>query len=114
MEIKLGTLGSEHTFYFANVVVRDTKVMSQHTMNDGSYKVQEAPEMKKVFDITLVKVRDPIHPNAENLETEYVKGTTLNLIIGEVSYTVKWIGELSLPVLGKSADNGTSIILIEV
>jgi len=114
MEIKLGTLGSEHTFYFANVVVRDTKVMSQHIMNDGSYKVQEAPEMKKVFDITFVKVRDPIHPNAANLQTEYLKGTTLNLIIEEVSYTVKWIGELSLPVLGKSADRGTTISLIEV
>ncbi|GAI86329.1 unnamed protein product, partial [marine sediment metagenome] len=32
----------------------------------------------------------------------------------EINYTVKWMGELSLPVLGRSADNGTSITLIEV
>lgn len=114
MEIKLGTLDSETIFYFANVVVRDTKVMSQHTMLDGSYKVQEAPLMKKVFDITFVKVRDLIHPNADNLRAEYLKGTTLNLIIEEVSYTVKWVGDLALPVLGRNADHGTSIVLVEV
>ena len=114
MEIQLGTLDSEKTFYFANVVIRDTKVMSQHVMNDGSYKFQEADEMKKSFDIDFVKVRDLIHPNAANLQEEYLKGTTLNLIVEEISYTVKWVGELSLPILGNNADVGTSITLMEV
>jgi hypothetical protein len=110
MEIKLGDLGTEHTFYYANIVIRRTKVMSQHVMNDGSYKFQEAPEVKRIFEVEFVKIFDPENENITNLETEYDKGTTLNFIYDEVNYTVKFVGEL----VKATSVHGTKITLMEV
>lgn len=110
MEIKLGTLGSEHTFYYTNIITRRVKARSEHRMNDGSFKMQEAPEVKRIFEIEFVKIFDPDHENITNLETEFDKGTVLNLIIGEDNYTVKFIGEL----VKATSVHGTKITLIEV
>lgn len=84
------------------------KTASKFILIDGSVKIQEAPEMKKVFSVTLVK---PTSTERTNLETEYDKKTnSLNFIFKTITYTVKFIGNLD-----KSTDAyGMSFMLQEV
>ncbi|MBA7519315.1 hypothetical protein ES705_11393 [subsurface metagenome] len=110
MEIKLGTPGSEKIFYFANVTTRRIKTYSEHIMLDGSKQIQQAPITKKRFDITFVKIFDETHENITNLNTEYEKGTVLNLIYNENTYSVVFLGELT----SATSVYGTAIILQEV
>lgn len=91
MNIQLGTSGAETTFTNAVVAISRGKVTSSHIMLDGSYKIQEAPEVKRVFDVTLVK---PTSTEVTNIETEYDKGTTLKFIHTGSTYTTKFIGTL--------------------
>lgn len=91
MDIELGTSGAETTFTNAVVAISRGKVTSSHIMLDGSYKIQEAPEVKRVFDVTLVK---PTSTEVTNVETEFDKGTTLKFIHKSVTYTVKFTGSL--------------------
>jgi len=110
MEIQLGTPGSEVTFYFASVTTRRIKIYSEHTVIDGSKKIQQAPYIKKRFEITFVKIFDETHENIINLNTEYEKGTVLNLIYNENTYSVVFLGELA----SSTSVYGTDIILQEV
>jgi hypothetical protein len=110
MEIKLGTPGSEVIFYFASVTTRRIKIYSEHTGLDGSKKIQQAPVIKKRFEITFVKIFDETHENITNLNTEYAKGTVLNLIYNENTYSVVFLGELA----SSTSVYGTDIILQEV
>uniref|UniRef100_A0A6M3XKL0 Uncharacterized protein n=1 Tax=viral metagenome TaxID=1070528 RepID=A0A6M3XKL0_9ZZZZ len=91
MNIMLGTAASEVTF--TNVIIGTSrqKVASVITMIDGSKKIQEAVNIKRVFDVILIK---PTATEVTNIETEYDKGTTLNFIHKTVTYTVKFIGNL--------------------
>lgn len=91
MNIQLGTAASEVTFTNAIVSTLRQKTASSHRLLDGSVKVQEAPEIKRLFDITLIK---PTSAEVTNIETEYDKGITLNFIHKSVTYTVKFIGDL--------------------
>jgi len=91
MDIKLGTVDAEKTFTNAIVAISRQKTTSSYKMLDGSIKIQEAPLIKRVFDITLVR---PTSTEVGWIETEYDKGTTLNLIHNGNSYTVKFIGTL--------------------
>jgi len=108
MNIQLGTLASESTLYDVRVTTRQTPIMSQHVMNDGSYKIQEASTIKKIFEVEVINIYQ--NSNIESLETEYAKRTSLNFIFKAVSYTVKIFGDL-----GKSTGSyGTVITLVEV
>jgi len=60
-------------------------------MVDGTKKVQEAPTMKRVFDVTLVK---PTSAEVTAIETEYDKGTTLKFIFNSVTYSTKFSSSL--------------------
>lgn len=110
MEIQLGTPGSEITFYFASVTTRRIKIYSEHINLDGSKRIQQAPTIKKRFEITFVKIFDETHENITKLNTEYVKGTVLNLIYNEITYSVIFLGEL----VSATSVYGTDIILQEV
>jgi len=92
MDIQLGTAASEVTF--TNVIVGTSrqKVASVITMIDGSKKIQEALYLKRLFDVILVR---PTSTEVINIETEYDKGTTLNFIHKTVTYTVRFIGDLT-------------------
>lgn len=87
MNIQIG----EETFTNVIVATARQKVKSIYIMLDGSKKVQEAPEVKRLFNITLIR---PTSTEITNIETEYDKGTTLNFIHKLVTYTVKFIGDL--------------------
>lgn len=91
MECKIGTAGSEVTF--TNVIVSTSrqKTTSSYKLLDGSVKIQEAPLIKRLFNITLIR---PTATETTNLESEFDKGTTLNFIHKSVTYTVKFIGDL--------------------
>lgn len=110
MEIQLGTPGSENTFYFASVTTRRIKIYTIFTAIDGSKKLQQAPIIKKRFEITFVKIFDETHENIVNLNEEYTKGSVLNLIYDENSYSVVFLGEL----VSSTSVYGTNIILQEV
>lgn len=88
MDIKLGTVDDEKTFTNTVVGISRQKTTSTYKMIDGSVKIQEAPLVKKVFDITLVR---PTSTEVGWIETEYDKGTTLKLIHNSVDYTVKFV-----------------------
>jgi hypothetical protein len=68
------------------------KVANVFTLLDGTKKIQEAPSVKRLFDVVLVR---PTSAEVTNIETEYDKGTTLNFIHKTVTYTVKFIGDLN-------------------
>lgn len=87
MDIKI----SGSTFTNAIVAISRQKTTSSYRLLDGSVKIQEAPEIKRVFDITLVK---PTSDEVDDIEDEYDKGTTLNFIHNGIIYTVKFIGTL--------------------
>ena len=91
MDIDLGSSGTESPFTNTVVGISRQKTTSSYKMLDGSVKVQEAPLVKRVFDVTLV---NPTSTEVTNIETEYDKGTTLKLIHKSVTYTVKFIGSL--------------------
>ena len=107
MNIQLGTAASEVTFTNAIVGTSRQKVASVTTMIDGSKKVQEAINIKRVFDVTLIK---PTSTEVTNIETEYDKGTTLNFIHKTVTYTVRFIGNLDKT----TGDYAINFILQEV
>jgi len=91
MNIQLGTAASEVTFTNAGVFTSRRKVASSYTLLDGSKKVQEAENVKRLFEVILIK---PTSTEITNIETEYDKGTTLNFIFKSVTYTVKFVGNL--------------------
>ena len=91
MNIEIGTSGSETTFTNAIVATSRQKVANTFTLLDGTKKIQEAPSVKRLFDVILVR---PTSVEVTNIETEYDKETTLNFIHKTVTYTVKFIGDL--------------------
>lgn len=91
MNIQLGSSGSETTFANAVVTTNRSKVATSYKLLDGSYKIQEAPLVKKLFEVMLVK---PTSTEVTNIETEFDKGILLSLIYASSTYSVKFIGEL--------------------
>ena len=92
MDIKLGTATTESTFTNCIVSTSRQKTTSSHKLLDGSVKIQEAPLMKKLFNITLIK---PTSSEITLIETEYDKSVTLNFIFKGTTYTIKFIGDLT-------------------
>jgi len=92
MDIKIGTVDLESTFTNCIVSTSRQKTTSSHKLLDGSVKIQEAPLMKKLFNVTLVF---PTSTEITNIEIEFDKSTTLNFIHKTVTYTVKFIGDLT-------------------
>ena len=91
MDIELGSSGSESTFTNVIVDISRQKTISIIDMVDGTKKVQEAPVMKRVFNVTLVK---PTSTEVTNIKTEYDKGITLNFKFKSVNYSTKFSSSL--------------------
>ena len=91
MDIKIGTASLEKTFTNTIVAISRQPVISSHRNLDGSVTIQKAPEMKRVFIVTLVK---PTSTEVTNIEAEHDKAITLNFIHDEVTYTVRFNGPL--------------------
>lgn len=92
MNIKIGTTtGDESIYTNAIVMTSRQKTASSYKLLDGSVKVQEAPLVKRIFDITLV---NPTSAEVTKIETEYDKGTTLKFVHNGTIYIVKFIGNL--------------------
>ena len=92
MDIQIGTAAAETTFTNTIVATSRQKVANIFTLLDGTKKIQEAPSVKRLFDVVLVR---PTATEVTNIETEYDKGTTLNFIHKTITYTVKFIGDLN-------------------
>lgn len=91
MDIRVGTTGDESIYTNAIVNTSRQKTTSSYRLLDGSVKIQEATEIKRLFDITLVR---PTSTEVNKIETEYDKGTTLKFTHKGVTYTIKFIGTL--------------------
>ena len=91
MNIEIGTSGSESTFTNAIVATSRQKVANVFTLLDGTKKIQEAPSVKRLFDVVLVR---PTAGEIIDIETEYDKNITLNFIHKSITYTVRFIGYL--------------------
>ena len=92
MDIKIGTVDLESTFTNCIVSTSRQKTTSSHKLLDGSVKIQEAPLMKKLFNVTLVF---PTSTEITNIEIEFDKSTTLNFIHKTVTCTVMFNGPLN-------------------
>ena len=70
MDIMIGTAAAETTFTNAIVATSRQKVANTFTLLDGTKKIQEAPSVKRLFDVILVR---PTAGEIIDIENEYDK-----------------------------------------
>lgn len=54
MDIKIGTLASEVTFHYVNVAMDETRPGSEHVMNSGTIKVQQAVDTYQIYSLDFL------------------------------------------------------------
>lgn len=115
MDIQLGILGYETIFEYAIVSYGYQIHGTVHTTASGAKRIQYAKEDKYIFTVSLTFVQEAVW-TALMAEKQNSKSYDLNLIIGEDTYTVRFIPEIipKIPIAGTAQGYDITFNLIEV
>ena len=91
MDIELGLTADKKTFTNTIVEISRQPVISSHININGSVQIQKAPEMKRVFTVTLIR---PTSTEVDWIEAEHDRDVTLDLKHKGTTYNVRFDGPL--------------------
>ena len=115
MDIQLGITGSETTFEYAMVSYGYQMHGTIHTTASGAKRIQYAKEDKYIFTVSLTFAQEAVWTDLM-AEKQNSKLYDLNLIIGEATYTVRFIPETipKTPIAGTAQGYDIQFNLQEV
>jgi len=91
MDIELGLTADKKTFTNTIVEISRQPVISSHININGSVQIQKAPEMKRVFTVTLIR---PTSTEVDWIEAEHDRDVTLDFKHKGTTYNVRFIEPL--------------------